>query len=325
MNYQQIYEEYLESNDFDLKDFCIRKGYIRHRIYDAFRRRNLVLKTRIRHPKNSKEIYELMYKDHIDHYLTMAELSAKYNIPILRIQRNFTKYKLSWRKSLQKNNAIHTGFLENIDTPLKAYFLGWMYSDGSVSARNIRIAIQKPDEEVLQLFHQAFGGVLKYYPAKERQQAQAVLEIYSNPDAQYLIKLGCFPNKSYVGMMFPKLEFYLYRYFILGFFDGDGCIYQSGPVKKIKFLSTDKKFLEDLNKYLLGAGCTRTCWECTKASRNRIPLYSLMYGNKKDRELIMEYFYRDNPYFLTRKKEKFYSLVTPREVFDVKDKHPCND
>jgi len=318
-DYLKLYNQYIIEDINSLRAFCKLYNLNYIVISRNFKKRNFKLKEVQREATYTKEFILNIHTDHYNNYLSFEELYNKYKISKQLLYRNFKRCSLPIHKNLNKSNVKEKGFLKNIDTALKAYYLGWMFSDGSVG-KDLQLTIQARDIDILNLFKSNFGGLL-YFQEKRKitHQDQYSLRITSQPDVDFIINHGCHRRKSFNGMKFPTLKSSLYRYFILGFFDGDGSIYESGRNKKIKFFSVDKLFLEELNKHLINAGCKDFYWN----TNNKVHI--LLYGNKDAREKMMEYFYRDNPYFLKRKKEKFYKLVTPREIFDIKIKETCND
>jgi len=318
-DYQKMYAQYILENTKSLRAYCSKYSLNYTVISRNFKKLNFQLKDYISDRTYTKQEIEIIYRNHYDNYLSFKELSNKYKISKQLLYRNFKYYGFKVHSNLNKSNVIQKGFLQNIDTPLKAYYLGWMYSDGCVG-KDLQLSIQADDIDILKLFQLNFGGNMYFQKRRKiTHKDQYSLRIPSQPDIQFIINHGCNRRKSSKGMTFPILNNNLYRYFILGFFDGDGSIYSSGRNKTIKFFSIDKIFLERINNHLISIGCINPRWDSIGN------VYVLLYGNSESRKKIMEYFYRDNPYFLKRKKEKFYKLVTPRELFDLKVIQPRND
>lgn len=138
----------------------------------------------------------------------------------IEVTRDFTKTRYS-RKGRHK---IDIDFFKKIDTEEKAYFLGIMFSDGSVSKNQFYLKLN--DEDIVVKFKE----VLKCdYPIRHNENPyyNYILEVSSKEMCNDLINLGCTINKTKT-IQFPNIEESLYRHFIRGFMDGDGCI-RVGP------------------------------------------------------------------------------------------------
>lgn len=150
---------------------------------------------------------------------------------------------------LQRKYNINENFFENIDTQEKAYFLGWLLSDGSLSGKNnsFTISLQEKDKDVLLNLSKiiSYTGQLKYKKGYRSKwfnnkfyisQPQFRLTITNKKIKQDLKKLNCFENKTF-NLHFPNfIENDIINSFILGFWEGDGCL--SFKIIKNRLLKT---------------------------------------------------------------------------------------
>jgi intein-encoded DNA endonuclease-like protein len=127
--------------------------------------------------------------------------------------------------------SIDIDFFKSIDTEEKAYFLGIMFSDGSVSKNQFYLKLN--DEDVVIKFKEALKCE---YPIRHNEVPyyNYVLEVSCQEMCNDLIKLGCVPNKTKV-LEFPDMNDNLKRHFIRGFMDGDGCIRVGSTLGKCMF------------------------------------------------------------------------------------------
>lgn len=189
---------------------------------------------------------------------------------------------------------VNESFFDVIDTPEKAYVLGWFYSDGCVdNTGRLRIQIQKEDEEILTKIAilMEYEGPLYQVPPPKRfphRKAQVCLDISRKVIADDLIRHGCVPNKSlvitYPTWIDPKLE----PHFLRGVFDGDGSVQVIKNHCKTSFTTTDTFNLE-LQKRLLSMGIdsqlyyrykdTNTCSLQTTKTAHSIALLDYLYNN----------------------------------------------
>lgn len=115
-----------------------------------------------------------------------------------------------------------------IDSPDKAYWLGFLYADGfnSTQTNTVNIGLKGDDEDYLKLMANFFELNKNKVTRKIRNDGAdvAILSLYSQHLCQTLDKLGCMNAKSFK-ITFPSwLNKDLYNHFIRGIFDGDGSI-----------------------------------------------------------------------------------------------------
>lgn len=132
-----------------------------------------------------------------------------------------------------KKYPIDETFFEKIDSNEKAYFLGWIYSDGCLVAQDhsFRIQIQQRDREILK---NLLGLIcktkipLKLTLRKDGNTRQDLIGFRIKRKRMYndLLRLGLYPNKSST-IGFPSSDQVPDQFifdFLRGYLDGDGCI-----------------------------------------------------------------------------------------------------
>lgn len=217
-------------------------------------------------------------------------------------------------------------YFSKIDTEYKAYILGFIYADGSISIkkgnrqRRLTISIQEEDSYILKklLYDTNSNNILITNSPSKKSKGWKPLgnaNISSDRLCNDLENLGCLVNKTNKGMIFPILEEFLIPHFIRGFFDGDGCItykvqkYQSKKgeskyfSKKIAFSSTDEKFLDKLCSFLPIGKIYKT-----KRLRKK-EVFTYWIERVQDTENVKNYFYNNANYFLERKYNKFNMTI----------------
>lgn len=149
----------------------------------------------------------------------------------LHISRNTIRsiYKANNIITKPRKYIIDETFLNQIDSEEKAYFLGWMWSDGGVNDRDdcFAIDLQGTDGLILEKISRFFSNqpMVKYYKdSRYRCGYYARLTIYSKILKQRLIELGCMPRKTFVIKYPDFLTDDLHRHFVRGELEGDGCI-----------------------------------------------------------------------------------------------------
>jgi len=121
-------------------------------------------------------------------------------------------------------------FFEHIDSPEKAYLLGWIASDGSIRYSGFIIKIHKKDLKILEKLRDI---ICKKLPINEYRENMVEITIASQKiiaaDLTKHLKLPFSKDSSYKKsniVQFPDLETEeLKWHFLRGYVDGDGSIY----------------------------------------------------------------------------------------------------
>ena len=131
----------------------------------------------------------------------------------------------------QNPNARHMdlddGLLDTIDTEGKAYLLGWIASDGSVTEGTIALSVHDKDRLILGALLRILGTDLPVYGKGESQSGVSI-------NSQRMVRavcghLGIAPGKKSHTVGFPDLASDALRWaFVRGFFDGDGHVASPG-------------------------------------------------------------------------------------------------
>jgi intein-encoded DNA endonuclease-like protein len=141
---------------------------------------------------------------------------------------------------------------EKIDTEEKAYWLGFLYADGSVGSTEskVELSLAEKDFHHIEKFKE-FMGINNKIAYRDKAKAYRI-SFRSDSCKQDLIKQGCIPKKSLI-LKFPtkqQVPFYLIRHFIRGYFDGDGWFtntdscFQIGLIGTVDFI---KGFLDTVD------------------------------------------------------------------------------
>ena len=128
-----------------------------------------------------------------------------------------------WKRTYLFNEQA----FDNIDNEHAAYFLGFLYADGSVS-KSIQAAQNIDDRDVLDKLRDFIGTEAEVKQRKisknaHNKKAQMHLDISSKHMAEQLKRHGCVSDKSYTAT-FPDIPPDMHRHFIRGLWDGDGTI-----------------------------------------------------------------------------------------------------
>lgn len=242
----------------------------------------------------------------------VIKLLKKWNIPVYD-----TGY---WKRYQYDKN-----FFAKIDSHEKAYWLGFLYADGNIHKNRVQFS------SIDKCFAIAFKRALKsknkireYTPKNPPNSSTCYAFGISDPKIVIqLNNLGMFPKKS-LNLEFPSCEMVPEKFlcsFMLGYFDGDGCVQRYKP-KKCKnykwsfgIISTYefcKKYQEVLMKH-----CKIN--ETKLAKYKRIldkNIWEIHYcGVYKDRlQSIVDFLYSGKTFYLPRKRKIFDKILKSNPV-----------
>lgn len=127
---------------------------------------------------------------------------------------------------LKHHPNLKISYFKDIDTKEKAYWLGFIFADGSICSGQplqFQVEISEKDEVLIDKLANAIGFNLEY--KKEIKRDKTIrLRFKNNKFAQFLLEHGMIIGKEKSkNIELPKLdEEKLYLAFLLGYFDGDG-------------------------------------------------------------------------------------------------------
>ena len=263
-------------------------------------------------------------KDEIEKFVkegkTYKEIENIYNVHHSIVALIVRKYKFS---------HINEDYFNEINTEAKAYFLGFIFADGSIYRNNSKsshcfeIGLHVKDLEILENFRKEVCPSHKIYFKKEA----CIINIGSKKLTDSLINYGIIPRKSheiYLNFRTDLIPSELIRHFIRGYFDGDGHvgITKSRYFQKKKnvlrtylklnrfgFTSSHINFLKYITIIFENLGFTSRFYNRDLYTNN------LHFNvNKKNIHIIYDYFYKNSNYFLTRKKKSFEIGLNNTEV-----------
>lgn len=206
-------------------------------------------------------------------------------------------------------------FFEKIDTADKAYWLGFIAADGSISKNTLEIGVHKNDTSVLEKFKKSIESDHKIIITKTNM---ARLCITNKNTVLDLIDKGIIYSKT--GKLNPNLIFsnipdIFIRDFCRGFIDGDGsfaCSSKKGSRITFKLGCKGFEFLDYFQDIII----SKTNLPKTKLYKykDREDYYCLMWGGTKQLKILYNFLYKNSDVSLSRKKEKIEAY------FDFKEK-----
>lgn len=215
---------------------------------------------------------------------------------------------------------VNISFFKEINSEESAYFLGFLYADGSIQVNNtaycVTLKLKSNDQLILEKFRDIMSpsSSIKITKNKNSPNEYSYFRISQKEICEQLISHGCVPNKSLI-LEFPTtVPDNLVRHFLRGYSDGDGTIYKNKFKNKKtintiwKIIST-KQFCNHVAKILkeeLGINCSQSL---CKPDKNKITTTLSVGGNLQVRK-VLDWLYKDATIYLPRKHEKYLEFLS---------------
>ena len=226
-------------------------------------------------------------------------------------------------------------YFEKIDTPAKAYWLGFLYADGYTTTGNRwGLQLQHQDKLHLEKFAHAFSYNGKIRDRVQNGKQNSSILINNKKMCNDLKGLGVINNKTAI-LTFPNANILperLQPHFIRGFFDGDGCITWSNKprvrsdrngkisnrmVKEVNIIGVSKGFIDAIY-VILQHHNIKMNYTVTKR-KGCLDIYVLRTSKLDTIQSFSNYIYRDADaeIMLSRKFDKFNSLLSATNSSDA--------
>lgn len=227
---------------------------------------------------------------------------------------------------------LNTNYFNKIDSHEKAYVLGFLYADGSNRGDGITFT---QDVERIDILENIKRALESEAPIREARPGHYIFEVFSDIMVKDIEELGVVKNKSLV-LQFPTEEIVPDEFmssFVLGYFDGDGCIwngkrkkmvvkdskrkngYRERIVHNVKFTFTGCiSFIEPLQDYLVSKGIVKkkTKLNYSKAKNPNTPtcdkVCTMEYSGRGQIKNLYEYMYSKSPIWCKEKRLKFEEI-----------------
>lgn len=197
---------------------------------------------------------------------------------------------------------------KKIDTEEKAYWLGFLYADGSVGSKEakIELGLAEKDFNHLQKFKNFIGlnNKISY-----REKTKSYRYCFRSQEMKNdLIQLGCIPKKSLL-LNFPsssQVPEYLIRHFIRGYFDGDGHFTNTEKCFEVGYIGTENFIKESLNH--LPETIKRKDLTIKNVHR-KDGAKSYSFYSLNDVSEFLNFIYKDCSIYLDRKYEHYLGFI----------------
>lgn len=259
---------------------------------------------------------------------SLNSLAKSLGVSHAAIQKHFKTHNLGYTK--RQLRVFDRDFFSQ-DSPASFYVAGFIAADGNIydeidnsgkSHYDLSISLKEEDkshlEKIQKLLHSDHKLYRRLIKNSQRDPSYSdsvsyTLFIYSPEIIRDLKRFNITSRKSLVYTMPPWLkEHSLVKYFLLGYFDGDGSISidklvkgRCTPQARIHIRGT-QELLIDLHK-ILHLNCQLPTLNKTISKKSGI--YSLQYTGNPSICKIMSYLYEDTPIYLDRKHNRYLEIV----------------
>lgn len=240
----------------------------------------------------------------------LRDIAANVGCSRAQIDRILSEEICRTRPHSYKHKIDHNYF-DTINTEKKAYILGFLCADGSVSKKSdsqLRIALQNGDRDIVEVIKNNLKSTSPINEYVYRGKKYCRVYFYSKRICDNLKKCGCDVDKTiHLTWDNIKLPKRLMQHFVRGYFDGDGCI--SFWLHKGKYLkghwniTSTKAFAMGLRKFIFDT-FGYLCYVSQRHEDSPNTKTIELSGNRQISN-IMDWMYKDATIYLQRKKRKY--------------------
>lgn len=246
--------------------------------------------------------------------LSTVKIATLYGVTHKTITKILDKMGIKRRNNGNRKYKLNETYFDEIDTPNKAYILGFLYADGSNSEHKctISMSLQEEDGYILEKIRQEIGSEkpLEFLDYSNKHDGgynyknQYRLLMFSRHMCNALKDKGVVPNKSLILKWPTFLKDDLYSHFLRGYIDGDGYIQPHKWEHCVDFIST-YDFCRQAQIYIenkLGIKCRLDEASC----HNGVTTY-LYIRYREQVKQFLDYIYQDAELYLERKYNTYIS------------------
>lgn len=212
-----------------------------------------------------------------------------------------------------RTHFFNENYFDEIDTPEKAYWLGFIHADGSLvfdKKRNritcLDICIHRRDDNLIEQFVRDIDGdTTKIERFINNRRPMTRIRLRSPVLIETLCNLGVQPNKSFRndGALIKDRDYF--RHYLRGYFDGNGSVYKAREHIRMQIIGPEnlcQDFFAGIEREVGVKG--GNVYPSPHSDR-----HILFYQTNKQCISIANWMYDDATRYLKRKKDLFMSLM----------------
>ena len=247
--------------------------------------------------------------------LSTVKIGKYFNVSHKVIARILEEHNISRTGVGQRKYKLNEKYFDVIDTPIKAYILGFLYADGCnyKPKGTISMSLQEEDGYILDRIRREIGSERKLefidYSNKHdfgyTYKNQYRLLLFSNYMCNSLEEKGMFSSKSLI-LEFPNwLRKDLIPHFVRGYYDGDGsvCFGSSKQTNCILTITSTNNFCLKI-KEIIEKELGINTYIADASNHNGITKVFGISGALQVKKFL-DYIYKDADIYLVRKYLKY--------------------
>lgn len=251
-----------------------------------------------------------LYKSGMSQYA----IAKKFEVTHGKVQSILRKHKVTIRLGNQnKKYVCNDNYFSKIDSHEKAYWLGFLAADGSVSKddNEISIGLAHKDLSHIEAFKSAIQSDSKIYIynsiVKDKIYKCCKFCFYSAPMKIDLQNHNIVPNKSKTLELSKNIPKKFMNSYLLGIIDGDGSFHLDKENQMHFNIIGSKMEIEEIQSILI-KNCSLNITKIQQEKRSK-EMWYLSYGGNGSLKRIVSYLYKDSPIYLKRKYNIISSLL----------------
>lgn len=249
-------------------------------------------------------IEEDIVQDFLTKQYYCEDLAKKYQVDVHVVYRILDEHQIPRKTGIRSKS--NEDYFELINTPNKAYLLGFITADGAITGKcnsSCSIEIHEKDVELILFAQKEISPEATITNCYYKEKRNKKISFNSKKLCQDLEKYGIVPNKSKIIKRVPieLIPQNLLCYYFRGLIDGDGCIHKDG---KISIYSGSEEYIKHVQEIL----CQEA--DVTKLKIYHGTTYFVSWGSKTDKIKLFNYLYKDNlneTFYFKRKYDRLYN------------------
>ena len=234
------------------------------------------------------------------------EIAKKYNMEVHTVYTVLDKY------GIERKSGIHSSckedYFEKIDTPNKAYLLGFITADGSIIGKyfsSCAIEVHNDDRALIEFAKAEINPNATITECITNKKNNCRINFSSKRMCDDLIKYGVVPNKSKIITKVPEelIPDDLLRFYFRGLIDGDGCIHKDGH---ISIYSGSYDFIASVQQ------CLIKILNVSHLSIYHGTTWFISWSKKEDKQKFFDFLYKDclnDTFYYKRKYQRLYDSL----------------
>lgn len=269
---------------------------------------------------------ELLRKLYIEENKTKKELYSLFNVTHGVLSRWMKESNIPERGMGNQKYTANYHIFDNIDTQEKAYWLGFLWSDGYVNDRrktgrgeiSIKLQLAKNDRtqlEKFKVFLESNNPIHEYKDKGFGGEYVSCRLMFSNMHMGKMLieKYGLVPNRTDITKLQENISQELMRHFIRGVFDAEGSTavyyHKEKHLKATSAFTSLKPLLEWIQDFLLENNITQSKTQLSKRYKDR-NASDATFSISGTRQVLkfLEWLYQDSAIHIERKYDKYLEL-----------------